>query len=252
MQEMSKDESIRGKLIKAQKSPMKTYMELTAGNVGFLRLFLYESLTSLIGPLPGALGFFFRQKCYRPLFKKLGRSPIIGRNVTFRHPNKIEIGDNVTIDDNCVIDARGAGAEGLVLEDQVIINRNCMILAKAGPVRIRRRASLGSNSIISTVRGVEIGEAVLITGNCYLNDGIYQHNDVASAIMDQGVSSKGPIRIGAKYYLRAGAMIVEGVSIGAGAVIGPGAIVENDIPKYAIATGVPAKVVGMRDTKDSE
>ena len=35
----------------------------------------------------------------------------MGRNCTFRHPSRISLGDNVTIDDNTLIDARGAERE---------------------------------------------------------------------------------------------------------------------------------------------
>lgn len=39
---------------------------------------------------------------------------------------------------------------------------------------------------------------------------------------------------------------MDGVSIGDGAVIGAGAVVTKDIPPYAIAVGVPARVIKYR------
>ena len=45
-----------------------------------------------------------------------------------------------------------------------------------------------------------------------------------------------------------GALVVlDGDTVGEGAIIGAGAIVAKDIPAYAIAAGVPAKVVGWRE-----
>lgn len=46
------------------------------------------------------------------------------------------------------------------------------------------------------------------------------------------------------------AVILKGVTIGNGAVIGAGAIVTKDIPDFAIAVGVPAKVIKYRFTEE--
>jgi acetyltransferase-like isoleucine patch superfamily enzyme len=40
---------------------------------------------------------------------------------------------------------------------------------------------------------------------------------------------------------------LDGVRIGAGAVIGAGDVVVRDVPENAIAAGVPARVVKMRE-----
>lgn len=46
------------------------------------------------------------------------------------------------------------------------------------------------------------------------------------------------------------AVILQGVKIGDGAVIGANAVVTKDIPPYAIAVGVPAKVICYRFSED--
>jgi len=40
--------------------------------------------------------------------------------------------------------------------------------------------------------------------------------------------------------------VLEGVHIGKGAIIGAGAVVTKDVPAYAIAVGVPARVIRIR------
>jgi acetyltransferase-like isoleucine patch superfamily enzyme len=243
MKKTNRPDTIRTRLITARKSPLKTYIELTAGDLSFIKFLYYEIITSLLGPIPGALGFFLRQKFYPILFKKTGKNLIIGRNVVIRHPGKIEIGNHVTIDDSSLIDAKGAGQEGIILEDQVVINRNCMIQAKAGPIKIGERASIGSYTMITSVDGIEIGKEVLMAGRCHLNPGYYNYNDQNLSTFSHAAAARGPIKIGDKAYLRVGAMIVEGVNIGTGAIIGPGAIVEEDIPPGAIAEGQIAKII---------
>lgn len=52
--------------------------------------------------------------------------------------------------------------------------------------------------------------------------------------------------IGNDVFIGANVTVLDGVSIADGAVIGAGAVVTKDIPPYAIAVGVPAKVVKYR------
>src|SRR4030067_1625748 len=104
MKEINKKDIIRNKLSEGHKSPLKTYKDLTTGEVGFAKFLYYEITTSLLGPMPGGLGFFLRKKFYPRMFKSVGRGLIIGRNVVIRHPQNITLEDFVTIDDNCIID----------------------------------------------------------------------------------------------------------------------------------------------------
>jgi acetyltransferase-like isoleucine patch superfamily enzyme len=55
-----------------------------------------------------------------------------------------------------------------------------------------------------------------------------------------------PIQIGRDVWIGRGSCILPGVSIGEGAVIGANSVVNRDIPDFAIAAGVPAKVIKMR------
>ena len=52
--------------------------------------------------------------------------------------------------------------------------------------------------------------------------------------------------IGNDVYIGANVFILDGVTIGDGAVLGAGAVVTKDIPPYAVAVGVPARVVKYR------
>lgn len=52
--------------------------------------------------------------------------------------------------------------------------------------------------------------------------------------------------IGNDVWIAAGAQVLHKASIGDGAIIGGGAVVTHDIPPYAIAVGVPAKIIGYR------
>lgn len=58
--------------------------------------------------------------------------------------------------------------------------------------------------------------------------------------------SKGDIIVEDDVWIGYGAVILSGVRIGQGAVVAAGAVVASDIPAYAVAGGVPAKVLKMR------
>lgn len=71
-------------------------------------------------------------------------------------------------------------------------------------------------------------------------------------IIKNGVDaiSKGNIIVDDDVWIGQGAIILSGVHIGQGAVIAAGSIVTRDIPSYAIAGGIPAKVIKYRFSQD--
>lgn len=64
-------------------------------------------------------------------------------------------------------------------------------------------------------------------------------------------ATRGDIIIGSDVWIGTEAMILSGVSIGHGAVIAARSVVSKDVPPYAIAAGVPAKVVRYRFDEDT-
>ena len=61
-----------------------------------------------------------------------------------------------------------------------------------------------------------------------------------------GGGGRGPITIGHDVWIGNGAMIMDGVEIGIGAIVGARAVVRHDVPPYAVVVGNPAIITHYR------
>lgn len=110
------------------------------------------------------------------------------------------------------------------------------------------RVRIGSFCSISP--GVEI-----ITGGIHPPDWVSLYPfrikwRMAGAYTDGMPTSGGDVEIGSDVWIGTGALILSGVTIGHGAIIAARAVVSRDIPPYAIAAGVPARVVRYRHSEE--
>ena len=110
-----------------------------------------------------------------------------------------------------------------------------------------------------------IGKFCSIGPNCCCGLGIHPTNGISTSPMfystarqngmtlcseNKTVESKETV-IGHDVFIGANVTILDGVTIGDGAVVGAGAVVTEDIPPYAVAVGVPAKVAKYRFHKET-
>lgn len=58
--------------------------------------------------------------------------------------------------------------------------------------------------------------------------------------------------VGHDTWLGHGSILMSGIRVGTGAVIGAGAVVTGDIPDYAVAVGVPARVIRYRFEEEQQ
>jgi acetyltransferase-like isoleucine patch superfamily enzyme len=232
-------------LFSGSQSAREKYSALVIGQSGWGPLLKYELVQQLSQHLPGALGFALRKALFPSLLGACGRNVIFGQNVVLRHPHKIRIGDNVVIDDNCLIDAKGDANRGIAIGSGVFIGRNSILSCKNGDIEVADGANVGFNCEIFSASRVTIGRDTLLAAYCYVIGGDHDFSDPAAAVLEQGRRSSG-VAIGAGAWLGAGAKILDGVTIGDRAIVGAGAVVREPVPDGAIAVGIPARVVGQR------
>lgn len=103
------------------------------------------------------------------------------------------------------------------------ISKGCTVLPLAV---VHTNASIGTGCIINT--------GVIVEHDCCIGDYVNISPKAAMA---------GHTKIGTKAFLGTGCTIINDITIGKETTIGAGAAVIHDIPDYAVAVGVPAKII---------
>ena len=232
-------------LFDSSRTSRQKYVALVVGRPGLASLLQYELIVTLTQSCPGALGLGLRKTFYPLLLGSCGRNVIFGQNVVLRHPHKIHIGNDVVVDDNCLLDAKGESNRGIRIGDGVFIGRNTILSCKNGDIELGDHANVGFNCELFSASRVTIGSRALLAAYTYVIGGDHDFSDPSKSVLDQTRTSAG-VTIGSGAWMGAGAKILDGVTIGHHAVVGAGAVVRADVPAHAVAVGVPAHIVSSR------
>jgi acetyltransferase-like isoleucine patch superfamily enzyme len=247
MLEKSKKENfvIQKKLFEEGKSPIEKYQDLIIGKRRLINLIKYELIMLLSSWVPGALGLFLRSKLYPLLLGKVGKGVVFGTNVVLRHPHKIYLGDNIVVDDNCVLDAKGTDNKGIFISNGVFIGRNSIIFCKDGDIYIDDNVLIGYNCEILSANTVKLGKNIQIAAYTYLNGGSHNFDRVDIPVKEQERSGRGII-VEDNVWIAAGVNVLDGVIIERDSIVAAGAVVNQDVPAFSIVGGVPAKIIRSR------
>ena len=226
-------------------SASEKYAALIVGRRGLGALLKYELVVMLSQACPGALGLVLRKALFPMLLGSCGRNVVFGQNVVLRHPHKIHIGNNVVVDDNCLLDAKGESNRGIRLGNGVFIGRNSILSCTNGDIELGDGANIGFNCEVFSASRVTIGANVLMAAYSYVIGGDHDFSDPSVAVLAQQRTSAG-VDVGAGAWIGAGAKILDGVSVGERAIIGAGAVVRENVPAHSVAVGIPARVVSVR------
>ena len=116
----------------------------------------------------------------------------------------------------------------------------------SGVLNIGARVIFGHHCTIGCKEYIEIGDDCLLAEMVSIRDHDHNFERTDVPIRVQGATCA-PVKIGRDVWLGAKVTVLRGVTIGDGAIIGANAVVTRDIPPLAIAVGIPARVVKMRD-----
>ena len=112
------------------------------------------------------------------------------------------------------------------------------------------RVSLGDYSgigINARINGTcTIGSHVMMGADVVVITHNHEFSRTDIPMMSQGFEQERPVTIGNDVWIGDRVIILPGVTVGDGSILAAGAVVTKDVPPYAIAAGVPAKVIKMR------
>jgi acetyltransferase-like isoleucine patch superfamily enzyme len=170
----------------------------------------------------GDFDFLMRRVIWRALAGGIGNGLRIGRGVRFRHLETFRIGHGVYIGDGACLEGRFDGA--CVIGDRVWIGPQSYLGAPALELEDDVGWGPGARVLGSEHTGVPSSEPVIATPLAIKAVKICRGADI-------GVN----------------AVLLPGITVGAGAIVGAGAVVTRDVAPRAVVAGVPARLLRRRD-----
>ena len=118
-------------------------------------------------------------------------------------------------------------------------------LSARSKIEIAADTYINRNTIIDAIALIQIGRDCAIGPNCYLTDHDHGLNPRFPPLQQPMMAKK--TILGDRVWLGANVTVLKGVQIGNNAVVGAGSVVTKDVPENAIAVGVPAKVLRIKN-----
>lgn len=178
----------------------------------------------------------------KSLLKPISESQLL-KPLIDRLKGKIIKGSGCRISRRSVLRTVNGGT--IRIGDNCSVHDYAMIMTYGGDITIGDNCSVNPFSILYGHGGLRIGSGVRIAAHVVIIPATHNYQHTDRFICDQGETYKG-IEIKDDVWIGAGARILDGVTIHKGAVIGSGAVVTRDVPEYAVAAGVPARVIKSR------
>jgi acetyltransferase-like isoleucine patch superfamily enzyme len=185
------------------------------------------ALLARLRPGEDSLDVALRRVALRALCRSMGDDVQIGPEVVFKHPETMEFGDCVFIGSQVMIQGRFDG--------------KCRI---GNHVWIGPQAYFDARDLVIEDY-VGWGPGAKVLGSQHTGEPIDVPIIATSLVIK-------PVVIGYGADIGTNATVLPGVRVGAHAIIGAGAVVTADIPDYAIAAGVPARVLRYRNQPAAE
>ena len=171
-------------------------------------------------------GYFSSQELQSFPFISIGANVLISKKVTIVGSHNIHLGNNVRIDDNCVI------------------------VADRGKLNIGNYVHIGSSAHISCAGGVEMNNFCSISQGVkiYSVSDVYTGESLTNSTIPLSLKTEelGKITLGEHSIVGSGSVVLPGVTIGEGAAVGALSLVTMNLKSWSIYHGNPARFIKPR------
>jgi len=157
---------------------------------------------------------------------------------------------NVTVHPSVEVDSDATfGTAGTVT-----VARDCRIRERVVVSPSGGHIEIGENSLLNisvTLLGhgsITLGSDVLVGPQTTIVAANHTYEDPDTRIVQQEITREG-IEIRDDVWIGANCTVLDGVTIGEGAVVAAGSVVTDSVPPYTVVAGAPAEVVSERAPK---
>lgn len=171
--------------------------------------------------------FYTNEELIELGLKSFGDNVLISKKCSIYGAKNIEIGNNVRIDDFCILSGR------IIIKNNVHIAAGVYIFAGSDGVFFNDFSGISSRSVIYAASDDYSGE--------------YMTNPTVPDEF-RNVKSE-PVYIGRHTLIGTGCTVLPGVKVGDGASVGAMSLINNDVEEYTMNVGIPCKKIHERSKK---
>ena len=156
--------------------------------------------------------------------KSFGQNVLISRKASIYSPEKISIGNNVRIDDFCILSGR------ISIGNYIHIAAYCALYAGDTGIIMKDFSGLSSRCVIYAMTDDFTGEALL-----------------GPTVPDEFRKiTAGKVTLGKYASIASGCTILPGVTIGEGSAVGAMSLINKPLPEWGFFLGIPCTYIKER------
>lgn len=160
-------------------------------------------------------------------FKKIGKNVLLSKNASIYSANKISIGDNVRIDDFCILSGN------ITLGNYIHISASTLLFGGENGIIMKDFTGISSRSAI------------------YADTDDYSGNALTNPMVPNKFRNVfgGPVVLEKHVLVGTGTTILPNITIGEGSSIGCMSLVNKSLNSWGIYVGIPCKKIKDRSKK---